>query len=78
MATTTKSIKAVVDYLIKDSSYYSLSQTDALTAQYINEFQICVLELFRKEIQRGVLEIYFVKKKESLRIALMSIEKNLR
>lgn len=78
MATTTKSIKAVVDYLIKDSPYYSPSQRDALTAQYINEFQICVLELFRKEIQRGVLEIYFVKEKESLRIALMSIEKNLR
>ena len=49
-----------------------------LFSPYIDEFQICVLELFRTEIQRGVLKIYFVKEKESLRIALMSIEKNLR
>lgn len=78
MATTTKSIKAVVDYLITDSPYYSEKQREELTAQYIAEFQNCVLELFKNEIQKGILTIYFVMDKESLKIALKNIEKELK
>lgn len=78
MATTTKSIKAVVDYLITDSPYYSENQREELTVRYIEEFQSCVLKLFANEIQNGIFDIYFAKDNESLRIALNNIEMKLK
>lgn len=49
-----------------------------LSYQYIAEFQNCVLELFKNEIQKGILTIYFVMDKKSLKIALKNIEKELK
>lgn len=72
------SVREVVNYLTDGSPYYSKDQREALTVEYVTEFEKC-LEMFLsedEELKGRTWKFYFVECRDSLEKALGEIERS--
>ena len=69
-------VREVVNYLTSDSLYYSQDQKEALTAEYVAEFEKCLVAFLSadSELANRRWKFYFVESRGSLEKALREIE----
>ena len=70
-------VREVVDYLTSDSLYYSVDKKEALTAEYVAEFEKCLVAFLSadRELESRRWKFYFVERRSSLEKALREIER---